>query len=115
MHTAPGAAAWAACAAGALGVALLHAYDLVVVYAVVGTYWIVELVRARSIPWRLSWAIIVILACSAPLAGYYQYLTSSDPLWRAMLGSTSTPASGHRCRRCSSCCSARHWCSPRSV
>ena len=30
---------------GALGVALLHAYDLVVVYAVVGTFWIVELVR----------------------------------------------------------------------
>ena len=27
------------------GVALLHAYDLVVVYAVVGTFWIVELVR----------------------------------------------------------------------
>ena len=27
----------------------------------------------------------MILACSAPLAGYYQYLTSSDPLWRSML------------------------------
>ena len=86
VHTAPGPGAWAACAAGALGVALLHAYDLVVVYAVVGTFWIVELVRARAIPWRLSWAIVVILACSAPLAGYYQYLTSSDPLWRSVLG-----------------------------
>ena len=43
VHTAPGPGAWAACAAGALGVALLHAYDLVVVYAVVGTFWIVEL------------------------------------------------------------------------
>ena len=85
VHTAPSAAAWAGCALGALGVALLHAYDLVVVYAVVGTFWIVELVRARSIPWRFSWAIVVILACSAPLAGYYQYLTSSDPLWRAIL------------------------------
>jgi hypothetical protein len=85
VHTAPSAAAWAACAIGALGVALLHAYDLVVVYAVVGTFWIVELVRARAIPWRFSWAIVLILACSAPLAGYYQYLTSSDPLWRSVL------------------------------
>lgn len=86
VHTAPSAAAWAACAAGALGVALLHAYDLVVVYAVVGAFWIVELIRARAIPWRFSWAIVLILACSAPLAGYYQYLTSSDPLWRSILG-----------------------------
>jgi hypothetical protein len=85
VHTAPSAGAWAACAIGALGVALLHAYDLVVVYAVIGTFWIVELVRARAIPWRFSWAIVLILACSAPLAGYYQYLTSSDPLWRAIL------------------------------
>jgi hypothetical protein len=86
VHTAPSAAAWVACAAGALGVALLHAYDLVVVYAVVGAFWIVELVRSRAIPWRFSWAIVLILACSAPLAGYYQYLTSSDPLWRSILG-----------------------------
>ncbi len=85
VHTAPSAAAWAACAAGGLGVALLHAYDLVVVYAVVGTFWIVELVRGRAIPWRFSWAIVLILACSAPLAGYYQYLTSADPLWRSIL------------------------------
>lgn len=86
VHTAPSAAAWAACALGATGVALLHAYDLVVVYAVVGTFWIVELVRDRAIPWRFSWAIVLILACSAPLAGYYQYLTSSDPLWQSILG-----------------------------
>ena len=85
VHTAPSAAAWAACALGALGVALLHAYYLVVVYAVVGTFWIVELVRGRAIPWRFSWAIVLILACSAPLAGYYQYLTSADPLWRSIL------------------------------
>jgi hypothetical protein len=85
VHTAPNAAAWVSCAAGALGVALLHAYDLVVVYAVLGVFWIVELVRARSIPWRLSWAIVLILVCSAPLAAYYQFLTSSDPLWRSVL------------------------------
>ena len=85
VHTAPSAAAWAACAAGGLGVALLHAYDLVVVYAVVGTFWIVELVRGRAIPWRFSWAIVLILACSAPLAGYYQDPTSADPLWRSIL------------------------------
>ena len=38
-----------------------------------------------GIPWRFSWAIVVILVCSAPLAGYYQYLTSADPLWRSVL------------------------------
>lgn len=85
VHVAPSRAAWAACAAGALGVALLHAYDLVVVYAVLGVFWLVEAGRRRGIPWRLSWAIVVILACSAPLAGYYQYLTSADPLWRSVL------------------------------
>ena len=85
VHTAPSTAAWLAAAVGALGVALLHAYDLVVVYAVVGTFWIVELVRERAIPWRFSWAIVLILVCSAPLAGYYQYLTSADPLWRSIL------------------------------
>jgi len=86
VHVAPSAAAWAACAIGALGVALLHAYDLVVVYAVLGSFWLVETARRRGIPWRLSWAIVLVLACSAPLAGYYQYLTSADPLWRSVLG-----------------------------
>lgn len=85
VHVGAGAGAWAACAAGALGVALLHAYDLVVVYAVLGVFWIVETARTRRLPWRLSWAIVLILVCSAPLAAYYQYLTSADALWRAVL------------------------------
>lgn len=85
LHQAPSAGAVAACAAGALGVALLHAYDLVVVYAVLGAFWIVETARTRRPQWRLSWAIVLILVCSAPLAAYYQYLTSSDPLWRSVL------------------------------
>ena len=86
LHLKASAAAIAACAVGALGVALLHAYDLVVVYAVLGAFWIVESARRRGIPWRLSWGIVLILACSAPLAAYYQYLTSADPLWRSVLG-----------------------------
>jgi len=85
VHVSPSVAAWAACAIGALGVALLHAYDLVVVYAVLGSFWLVETGRRRGIPWRLSGAIVLVLACSAPLAGYYQYLTSADPLWRSVL------------------------------
>lgn len=85
LHVRPTAGSVAACAIGALGVALLHAYDLVVVYAVLGAFWIVETVRTRRIQWRLSWAIVLILICSAPLAGYYQYLTSADPLWRSVL------------------------------
>lgn len=85
VHVAPSPAAWAAAGLGALAVALLHAYDLVVVYAVLGVFWLVEAWRARGIPWRFSWAIALVVASSAPLAGYYQYLTSADPLWRDVL------------------------------
>jgi len=85
LHQSASAGAVAACALGALGVALLHAYDLVVVYAVLGAFWIVETARNKGIQWRLSSAIVLILVCSAPLAGYYQYLTSADPLWRSVL------------------------------
>lgn len=84
-HVAPSPAAWTAAGLGALAVALVHAYDLVVVYAVLGAFWIVEAWRGRGIPWRLSWATALVVASSAPLAGYYQYLTSVDPLWRSVL------------------------------
>ena len=85
-HVRPTPGAFAAAALGALGVALVHAYDLVVVYAVLGVFWIVEVARTRTIPRSLTAAGVLLGLCSGPLAVYYQALTSTDPLWRQILG-----------------------------
>jgi hypothetical protein len=85
-HLVGGAWSYAVCAAGALGVALVHAYDLVIVYVVLGAFCCLETWRDRRIPWRLVVATGVAVVVSAPLAFYYQYLTSTDPLWRSVLG-----------------------------
>ena len=69
----------------ALGLALSHPYDLVTVYAVVATFGMVLLVHTRRIPWSLVATGAVVVACSAPVAFYYQGLTAHDPLWRSVL------------------------------
>ena len=69
----------------ALGLALSHPYDLATVYAVVATFGVVLLVHTRRIPWSLVATGAVVVACSAPLAFYYQGLTAHDPLWRSVL------------------------------
>jgi hypothetical protein len=76
---------FAACAVGALGVALIHAYDLVVVYIVLGAFWLLETIRTRQLPRPLTLALAIVVVSSAPLAVYYQRLTSTDPLWRSVL------------------------------
>jgi predicted membrane channel-forming protein YqfA (hemolysin III family) len=78
---------WAhvACALGAAGTALVHAYDLVIVYVVLGASWGLEVWRTRQIPRGLTVAIAIAVGASAPLALYYQRLTSTDPLWQAVL------------------------------
>jgi hypothetical protein len=70
---------------GAMALALTHAYDLVTVYAVIGAFWLFELVRTRAIPWRLTIAGAAVAGASGPIALYYQRLTAADPLWRALL------------------------------
>jgi hypothetical protein len=74
----------AAISAGLL--ASCHAYDLVVVYAVLGAYWLYLTMRARTIPWRFTGAVALVAACSAPIAGYYAALSARDPLWHAVYG-----------------------------
>ncbi len=76
---------YAASAGGALGVALAHAYDLVVVYVVLAAFWIVEVVRTRGIPRNLTVTTAIVIVSSAPLALYYERLTSTDALWRSVL------------------------------
>ena len=71
--------------ASALGLALSHAYDLLTVYLVLLGFAVWVMVRRRAIPWSLVVSGIVIGACSAPVAFYYQNLTAHDALWRSVL------------------------------
>ena len=69
----------------ALGLALSHAYDLLTVYLILLVFGAAVIVRTRAIPWGLVVSGIVIGACSAPVALYYQNLTAHDPLWSSVL------------------------------
>lgn len=69
----------------ALGLALVHAYDLIVLYAVVAAFGAVRLVRDRRLPLGLIGGGAAALVCSAPIALYFQSLTSGTPLWRSVL------------------------------
>jgi hypothetical protein len=62
-----------------------HAYDLIIVYAVLGTYALLTLLRNRSLPWHLirSGAIIGLISCWPAL--YSVLLTSLDPIWNEVL------------------------------
>jgi len=86
--------------ASALGLALSHPYDLLTVYAILLGFGVWAMARARTIPWPLVVSGIVIVACSAPTAFYYQNLTAHDALWRSILAQYSnagvwTPAHFH--------------------
>ena len=76
-------------AAAATALSVSHAYDLITVYTVLGLFGLAEWWRGRRFPTRLAVAGIAIAACSAPLALYYQQLTSRDPLWQSILGQYS--------------------------
>lgn len=69
----------------AIALALTHAYDLLTVYGVLGTYWLVVAWRTRRMPARLTAVLLAIGITSGPVAAYYQMLTSGDALWRAIL------------------------------
>ena len=64
---------------------LSHAYDLITVYAVLATFGVVEWVRLRRLPVRLIPVGLAVGVLSAPVALYYQRLTTADPLWRSIL------------------------------
>jgi hypothetical protein len=79
------AAPWLLAAGAATCLSISHAYDLITVYAVLGMFGIVVWIRQRRFPARLALIGIVIVACSGPMALYYQRMTTSDPLWQAIL------------------------------
>jgi hypothetical protein len=71
--------------AASAALAATHTYDLLTVFGVLGAYGALEWARRRAIPWRLVAVGILMGAVSAPMALYYQLLTTQDPLWRSVL------------------------------
>jgi hypothetical protein len=78
-------AAAAAAAVGALALGFLHAYDLILVYAICGVFALVRWATTRRFPWFLAYTLAAVAMASAPLSIYYVYLTSADPLWKSIL------------------------------
>jgi hypothetical protein len=70
---------------GAAALACTHAYDLISVYAVLGSYGLWVTIAERRLPRRLAAVVMLVGLVSGPIALYYQRLTAADPLWRAVL------------------------------
>jgi hypothetical protein len=62
-----------------------HAYDLLIVYAVLGAYGLLRIIRDRAIPRYLLISAIIIGLISVWPALYSVALTSLDPLWKEVL------------------------------
>lgn len=71
-------------ALGALFLGLAHAYDLIIVYGVLGVF-VLCLFRRDGFSWRPLLVVALIGIVSAPPPLYFVYLTTSDPLWRQVL------------------------------
>ncbi len=76
--------AWAA-AAIALVLGLEHAYDLLIIYSVLGCYWLLKMARLRR--FDLSWfkILLIIGLVSLPPPLYFVYLTTVTPTWKGVL------------------------------
>jgi hypothetical protein len=85
-HTGRGWLAYLLALIASSALAATHAYDLLTVFVVLGLYGAFEWYRRGTLPRRLLTVGILMAAASAPLAIYYQWLTSTDPLWREVLG-----------------------------
>ena len=77
-----------------------HAYDLLIVYSVMGTFAFLIWWKGRKFPWRLFWGGVIVCALSCSGAVYSVILTTSDPLWEEVLaqfanGGVYTPSPPH--------------------
>jgi hypothetical protein len=81
----PAPARFAATAALAFVLAATHAYDLLIVYTVLGSAIVLEVARHRRMPWPLVAVSIIVGAVSLPIALYYRHLTTATALWTAIL------------------------------
>jgi len=62
-----------------------HAYDLLIVYGVIGAYALLVWLRDRKLPMYLVWSGLIIGGISVWPALYSVLLTSLDPLWEQVL------------------------------
>lgn len=62
-----------------------HAYDLFLVYGILGAYGLLKTVRDRRLPAFLVWSGLILGALSAWPGLYSALLTSLDPIWRDVL------------------------------
>jgi hypothetical protein len=62
-----------------------HAYDLFLVYGILGAYGLLKTARDRRLPWFLVWSGLILGALSAWPGLYSALLTSLDPIWRDVL------------------------------
>lgn len=62
-----------------------HAYDLFIVYGVLGAYAALLLLRDRRMPWYVIKATIIVGLISGWPGLYSFLLTSLDPVWKAVL------------------------------
>jgi len=88
-HRRPGVAACLLAGVASLALALVHAYDLIILYAVVAAFGCALLLRDRRLPLPLLGAGVTVAVFSAPMAWYFRSLTANDPLWRSILAQYS--------------------------
>jgi hypothetical protein len=69
----------------ALLLAWQHAYDLLIIYGVMGTFVLLVWWKRRAFPWRLFWGGVIVFALSCSGAIYSVILTMVDPLWEEVL------------------------------
>jgi hypothetical protein len=88
--------------AGVLGLLLgwMHAYDLLLIYTVMGTFALLVSFKQRRFAWRLFWGGIIVFLLSCSGAIYSVILTTVDPLWSEVLAQFSnagvyTPSPPH--------------------
>lgn len=62
-----------------------HAYDLFLVYGILGAYGLLKIARDRRVPQFLVWAGLILGLLSFWPGLYSFLLTSLDPLWREVL------------------------------
>lgn len=69
----------------ALGLGLEHAYDLIIVYGVLGIYWLAGMARTRRIDWPWFKILLVIGLISFGPPVYFGYITTVNPTWKGVL------------------------------
>lgn len=62
-----------------------HAYDLILIYGVLGAFCLLTWLRDRRFPWRAVWSCVIVGSISVWPALYSTWLTSAHPLWQAVL------------------------------